>query len=171
MDIEKQDLVAGVDWDWKESVADYPASTHTLKYYLKKSTGDTITLTSTADGDSHEFEIDKATTAGYAAGWYRYQAIVVNDSDANDVHEVEEPGYVRVYPDLTTVSDAREHAHKMVDYLRAVQLEMAQQQYESLSIEGRSIVQKKMEDIRKELQYWERKAKVKKRVRQLIQFD
>jgi len=171
MDIEKQDLVAGVDWDWTEGVANYPATTHTLKYYLKLSTGSTITLTSTASGTSHEFEIDKATTAGYTAGWYRYQAIVVNDSDANDVHEVGEPGYVRVFPDLSTVSDAREHAHKMVDYLRTIQLAMAQQQYESLSVEGRSIVQKKMEDVRRELEYYERKAGVRKRTRQLIQFD
>ena len=32
-------------------------------------------------------------------------------------------------------------------------------------------VQKKMEDVRRELEYYERKAGVRKRTRQLIQFD
>jgi len=172
MEIEKQDLVAGVDWDWTESVSDYPASTHQLKYLLKKGTAATITLTATADGDSHVFEIDQATTAGYAAGLYRYQPIAILLTDANDIHEVGAPGLVEVFSDLSAVSDARVHALKMVDYLRTSLETLAQQNWDSLSVEGRAMAAKKLSEVKRDLALYEREAGVrKKRQRNLIQFN
>jgi len=171
LQIEKQKLVAGVDWDWEESVADYPASTHSLKYLLKRANEITITLTATADGDAHVFEIDRTLTAAYPKGYYIYQAIVTSLTDAADVHEVGEPGLIQVFPDLTTEPDPRTFPVKMIDAYETALYALAQKTMSSVSIEGHTYTYKDEDKLLERLNYWERKAGKFKRKRTLIQFQ
>ena len=171
MQIELQKLVAGVDWDWEESVNDYPASTHQLKYLLKRANENTITLTASASGNSHVFEIDRAVTAAYPKGWYTYQAIIVSRTDATDIHEVGAPGLVQVYPDLTTEPDPRSFELQMVDKIKTALLALAEKTMSSVSIEGHTYTYKDEDKLISMLNYWERKSGSKKRQRVLYQFD
>lgn len=73
-------LYTGDTWAWTRTLADYPASTHTLKYTLINS-GGRINITATADGDVHEVSVAASTTAAYAAGTYTWQAFVEAGSE------------------------------------------------------------------------------------------
>lgn len=170
MQIDKETLVAGLDWNWSESVSSYPASTHTLKYILKKGTNDPITLTSAADGEAHEFTIDDALTSTYESGYYIYTAYVMEIAD-NDALTVIGTGVIEIKKDLATVSDARTHALTMVDNLRATIISLSTKTMSDVTIEGRSYTYNDIEKLEKLLKYYERQAGLVKRKRTLIQFS
>jgi len=118
---EPTQAVAGETWTWQRSLADYLASAGwTLTYYLVPNAGGTrITLTTTAaaDGSSHLVEKAAATTAGYAAGHYYWQAFV---SKAGEKYLVDR-GRLEVLADLSAVAtDQRTHARKVFDALKSV---------------------------------------------------
>lgn len=170
MQIEKEQLIAGLDWSWSESVASYPASTHTLKYVLKKGTDNPIPLTSTADGDAHYFEIDDANTAAYESGYYVFTAYVFEIADTDNLIAIA-TGVVEIKKDLATVSDARTHALKMVENLRATIISLSTKTMSDVTIEGRSYTYNDIEKLEKLLKYYERQAGLSKRKRTLIQFS
>jgi hypothetical protein len=170
LEIEKQILVSGLDWNWSEPVSSYPASTYTLKYILKRTTANPITLTSAADGDNHEFTIDDSDTATYTAGYYSYTAYVVEIADTDHIIPIA-TGVVEIKKDLSTVSDARTHAMTMVDNLRTTILALSTKTMSDVSIEGRNYTYNDIEKLEKLLTYYERKAGVTKRKRTLIQFS
>lgn len=170
MTIEKQILVSGLDWNWSESVASYPASTYTLIYVLKNKTANPVTLTSAADGESHEFTIDDAETAAYTAGYYAYTAYVMEIAD-NDHKIPIATGVVEIKKDLSTVSDARTHAMTMVDNLRTTILALSTKTMSDVSIEGRNYTYNDIEKLEKMLQLYERKSGLLKKKRHLIQFS
>lgn len=170
MEIEKQILVSGLDWNWSESVASYPASTYTLKYLLKNKTANPITLTSAADGDNHEFTIDDGDTATYTAGYYSYTALVMEIADTDHIILIA-TGVIEIKKDLSTVSDARTHAMTMVDNLRTTILALSTKTMSDVSIEGRNYTYNDIEKLEKLLTYYERKAGVTKRKRTLIQWS
>lgn len=170
MQIDKQTLVAGLDWNWSEAVSSYPASTHTLKYLLKKGTNNPITLTSAADGDSHEFTIDDDLTAAYESGYYSYTAFVMEIAD-NDVITVIGTGVVEIKKDLATVSDARTHALTMVENLRTTIEALSTKTMDSVSIEGRNYTYTDIEKLEAMLFRYERRAGIRKKKRTLIQFS
>lgn len=166
--IEKQLLIGGLDWSWSEGVPSYPATTHTLKYIIKKGTGTTYTLTSAADGDLHKFTIDDDDTANYPAGWYTYTALVQGIADA-DVLIAVAKGVVQIHKDLSTVSDARVFALNMVDNLRTAITELSTKTMSDVSIEGHSYTYNDLEKLQKMLSYYERASGVKKKKRHLFQ--
>lgn len=170
MDIEKQILVSGLDWNWSESVASYPASTYTLIYVLKNKTANPVTLTSAADGESHEFIIDDADTATYTAGYYAYTAYVMEIAD-NDHKIPIATGVVEIKKDLSTVSDARTHAMTMVDNLRTTIEALSTKTMDSISVEGHSYNYADIEKLEAMLYRYERRAGIRKRQRTLIQFS
>lgn len=167
MDIEKQLLVSGADWSWSEGVADYPASLYTLKYILKKSTSNPITLTSAANGELHKFTIDDDDTATYAAGYYSYNAIVVELADTDHIVPIA-TGVIEIKKDLTTVSDARSFNLQMVDNLRTAILELSTKTMSDVSIEGRNYTYNDIDKLEALLKKYEIRAGLKKRKRTLL---
>ena len=173
MQIENQKLVAGTLWNWEESVADYPASTHQLKYLLKKPNLTTIELAATANGDAHVITQTVIQTALYSnnSGWYVCQPIIVNRSDAADITDLGESFLVEIFPDLNTKPDPRSFAMKMIDAIETSIYALAQKTMSSVSIEGHTYTYKDEDKLIERLNYWERKAGKYKRKRTLIQFD
>jgi len=73
---EPASVTAGDTLAWQISLADYPASAGwTLKYRLINAAGK-IDITGTASGDDHRVSVPAATSAGWTAGDYTWQAYV-----------------------------------------------------------------------------------------------
>jgi hypothetical protein len=119
---EPTELRAGDTWAWTRSLAAWPASVWTLTYHLRSATAH-LDVVATADGDDFAVSVAKATTAGYAQGWYDWVAEV---TDGTSRHEVGR-GRLRVLPDYSAAAalDGRSFARQMVDYIEAALLDRA----------------------------------------------
>lgn len=130
---------AGDTWKWTKSLTDYPASTWTLKYYFKSATSG-FSVTASASGDDHSVTVAASTTAGYAAGLYRWIASAESGSEKFTVDE----GTLEVQKDYRAVSastgvDDRSHARIVVDAIKAVIEGRASKDQEEYTIAGRSL--------------------------------
>lgn len=120
---EPPEARAGLTWQWRrEDLSDdYPASSWTLKYYLKQlgTGGAHIEITATADGDLFAVLVAASTTQGYTAGKYSWAAVVTGGS--SEVYEVDR-GVLNVLAryDQANALDDRSHARKMVDAIEAL---------------------------------------------------
>lgn len=118
-DREPAQLRCGDTWRWTRSLADYPATTWTLKYrYKTASTG--FEIVASADGTDHSITHPASTTAGYTAGSYNWTAWVESGSEKYTIAE----GVAQLLPDFRAVSastgvDARTHARKTLDAIEA----------------------------------------------------
>lgn len=112
-------LRAGDTWKWTKTLADYPASVWTLTYRFKNAAGG-FEFAASASGDDYSVTVSAATTAGFAAGTYHWQAQVVTGSEKYTV----DTGVLVVDPNLfagtaTAAFDARSHVRKMLAAIEA----------------------------------------------------
>ena len=118
-DREPAQLRCGDTWRWTRSLADYPATTWTLKYrYKTASTG--FEIVASADGTDHSVTHAASTTGGYTAGSYNWTAWVESGAEKYTIAE----GVAQLLPDFRTADaatgvDARSHARKTLDALEA----------------------------------------------------
>lgn len=150
---------AGDTWKWTKSLADYPASTWTLKYYFKSSTSG-FSVTATASGDDHSVTVAAATTAAYTAGNYRWIASAESGSEKFTVDE----GTLEVQKDYRGVSastgvDDRSHARIVLDAIKAVIEGRASKDQEEYTIAGRSLKRTPITTLLKMRQHYETEAK------------
>lgn len=79
---EPTQIIAGDTCAWVRSVPAYPADqgwTLTYKLLPLGAPGAALTISSSPQGSDHLISISAATTAGWAAGTYRYQLAVAKD--------------------------------------------------------------------------------------------
>jgi len=96
------ELPAGSRWAWTRSdiTTAYPTATYTLKFrlsYLADPFSD-YEIVAAKVSDAHVVTESHADTGGYLAGEYSWQAVVVRDSDSEEV--VVDSGLVTVLADL-----------------------------------------------------------------------
>ena len=119
---EPASLVAGDTVTWKKSLSDYPASDGwVLKYRLINSAG-RIDITAATSGDDHLVTVAAATTAGWTAGTYTWQAYVDGVSSQRFTVGA---GTLDVKPDLAAEAagyDTRTTAKKTLDLIDAALL-------------------------------------------------
>ena len=120
---EPPELRAGTTWQWRREdlVADYPASSWTLKYWFKQlsAAGAHIELTASADGDNFAIVVAAATTATYTAGKYAWAAEVSGGS--SEVYEIDRGELIVLARfDQAAALDFRTHAKKMLDAIEAL---------------------------------------------------
>ncbi len=129
-------LVAGDTWEWTRELADYPAGTWTLTYFLSRD-GKKFSFAATADGTSHSVSVAAATTADYQAGRYFWQGRVVSGSEAFTVEE----GWVEVQPNpaSTANADPRSWARRTLDAVECFLEGNASTAQASMTIQGRSL--------------------------------
>lgn len=119
-DNEPERLRAGDTWRWQRELADYPATTWTLRYRFKNSSGG-FEISASASGVLHDVTVSAATTAAYAAGAYSWAAWV---ESAGEVYTVDQ-GRLTVDPNLraglaSVGLDVRSHARRTLEALEAV---------------------------------------------------
>jgi len=123
---------SGETFEFTDSHADYPAGDgYTLKYTIANADRK-YTVTSTADGDDHDFEV---TATDWVAGAYRWFAYAEKDSKRYDIAE----GALEVRGDPTAVGDHRTHVRKVLDAIESVLEGKASSDASSLSIGGKTI--------------------------------
>lgn len=134
--IEPSIITAGDTISWRRSLADYPAPTWVLTYALVNAAGK-ISITAAADGTDHLVSVAAATTAGYTAGTYRWQAYVTNGSQRVTVGS----GEVTIKPNFAaaTTLDSRSHVKKVLDAIEAVIEGRASIDQEEYTIANRSL--------------------------------
>ncbi len=120
---EPPELRAGTTWQWRREdlTADYPASSWTLKYWMKQlaAAGSHIEITAAADGDNYAVNVSAATTQAYTAGKYAWAAEVFGGS--SEVYEVDRGILIVVARfDKASSLDFRTHARKMLDAIEAL---------------------------------------------------
>lgn len=120
---EPPELRAGVTWQWRREdlIADYPASSWTLKYWMKQraAAGGHIEITASADSDNFSIVVAASTTQSYTAGKYDWAAEVSGGS--SEVYEVDR-GVLIVLArfDQASALDFRTHAEKMLEAIEAL---------------------------------------------------
>jgi membrane-bound inhibitor of C-type lysozyme len=147
-------LYTGDTWAWTRTLADYPASTHTLKYTLIN-TGGRINITATADGDVHEVSVAAATTAAYTAGTYTWQAYVEAGSERFTVDR----GEVIVrsgYSSGSGGADARTPAQVALDAAMTAfaTYTASRGMINEYAIGGRTMRFRSIEEITRQVNFW-----------------
>lgn len=137
-----------VKWTRDDLTATYPASGGwSLDYYLRNATASIDIGTSANAEDPDAFDVDEtaATTAGWAAGEYRWIARV---SKGAEVYTVE-TGTLLVKANLAAAGgvDDREHAEKVLTAIEAVIEGRASKDQASYTIGNRSLSRTSLPDL------------------------
>lgn len=147
---EPQILVAGDTWLWERTLDDYPATSGgwTLNYSLR-GPGTIADIVATADDDSFLVQVPAATTAGYVAGIYAWQAYVTDGS--GNRYTVDE-GTLEVKANLQTAGatyDGRSTVKKILDAIEATLLGTASKEDAEIQIHGRTLRRRSLEELEK----------------------
>lgn len=139
--------VVGDRLGWKRpDITDaYPTTAYTLKYeFHLQSEGATTpeTVTASKDSSEHVVTIDSATTGGYTAGEYEWRAIIVRDSDSEEI--VVDRGYLTFRDDS---GDLRSHNYVVLQKIRSVIEGTASKEDQSYSVAGRSLSRRSMSEL------------------------
>jgi hypothetical protein len=136
-------VYAGETIQWSKSLADFPATEYTLKYYL---TGPaSLTLTAAAyNTTDHLVTVSAATSAAYIYGIYAWIAYAEKGAGAT----LEK---YRIGTGFLTIKTAagKSHAKKMLDAIEAFLEGQTVSDVESYTIGGRSINKMKREELMK----------------------
>ena len=147
---EPKTLLIGDLWTWKRTDlgTDYPNDSYTLSYELRlEGTGATsISITASASGDDYLVSVASATTAGYTAGTYRWDAYITRDSDSERYRV--DFGSFEIKPDRSASSaDPRSHSKIMLDKIESLLEGRADADVEEYSIGGRSLTKLPLKDL------------------------
>ena len=151
---------AGTTVKWKRTdLADFPAPTWTLNYFLQKD-GTKIDFASSQDGSTanHSVSLAHATTSSYTVGIYHW---IVEARSSSEVYVVDS-GIMEIltdFPEQTSGYDDRSVAKKMVDAYEALfanQITNLPLEQLSYSVGGRSISKLSAGQIREEYYRWKR---------------
>lgn len=145
-DQEPDALIAGARWAWTRSdiTETYPTASYTLKYLLtlQSSGGTQVTITAGKVSSAHVVEVGQSTTDGYGAGTYKWQAIIVRDSDSEEV--VEDEGFLTV---AAQTGDIRSHVLTVLQAIEATIEQTASKEQASYSIAGRSLSRRSPQEL------------------------
>lgn len=117
---EPLSLVAGDSVAWTKTLSDYPATDSWVLSYVLLAAGKTpIVLSSTASQADHAVSKTAAETAAWAAGTYRWTAMVTKAGERKTIGS----GTVEILPNPATQDsshDPRTHAEKCLAAIEAV---------------------------------------------------
>jgi hypothetical protein len=143
-------LVAGNRWAWTASAltADYPTASYTLKYRLSLQSegGGVVTIAAGKVSSAHVVEVGSTTSKTYQPGDYFWQAIIIRDSDDEEV--TVDSGMTHVAPNFgDEPGDTRSHTYKVLMAIRACIEGSATREDESYTIAGRSLARRSLKDL------------------------
>ena len=145
---EPEIFVAGTTLKFEIEGGDYPTSeSWSLTYHLHPTSGTKISFSSSDVGGKHQVNVDEATTAGWAAGDYRWRCLA---SDGTDVFEIRS-GVMTIVADPSTASqvDLRVHEEIVLDALETlIQGKALRGDQASMAIAGRQITRMTPSEIR-----------------------
>lgn len=148
---EPESIVAGSYTAWRREL-DYDGDVFTIKYRLTPvAGGSVITVTgSTADGAIWVFEAASSVTTSWRHGAYRWDMLVVRDSDGEST--IIHTGVVQVF---ATTADRRTHAEIMVAKIESLLSGRADSDVENYSIKNRSLTKMSVSELMKWRDYYQ----------------
>ena len=152
------ELIAGDTWEWRETLADYPASAWAATWYFQNS-GGAFSVAGTADGDVHVAAAAASVTATRKPGSY-YWRLTVQQSDGGDPevitrHTVGE-GWTTIVPNPAKGGgfDHRTTARVVLDAIDAYLSDPTNLAAASYSLGGRSLSRWSRADLLVERDKW-----------------
>lgn len=147
---EPAKLIVGDRWMWKRADLglDYAPASYSLKYSLRlEGTGATeVEINASGSGTDFVVEVASATTAGYTAGRYKWQAYITRTSDSQRV--VVDSGVFEVIANRdASTADPRTHARKTLDAIEAVIESRATLDQQMYMINGRQLQRTPIKDL------------------------
>lgn len=149
---EPEILVVGDFWVWRRDdlASNYPTDSYSLSYEFHGNSGGggshQFTITATEADDTYFIEVPSATTAGYTAHDYTWDAYITRTSDSERIRV--DYGHATVALNLAdTNADTRSHAKKVVDAIEAVIEGRATIDQSSMSIAGRSLSRLSIDEL------------------------
>src|SRR3990170_2741667 len=133
-------ITAGDTIAWTDSLADYPATTWTLKYSLWKYGQAVIGITASTSGSDHAVSVAPAVSTAYAA----------KGSGGTLERYTVATGRVTIKPNVAAASssaDFRSHAEKMLTGIEATLQGRATRAEMSLTINGKAIQYLKPDEL------------------------
>lgn len=136
------ELTAGSRWAWTrpDITSAYPTASYTLKFRLSLLADpfSDYSITASKVSSAHVVEVATSVTNGYAAGDYAWSAIIVRDSDSEEV--AVDHGFVTIKPDMgASPGDTRSWAYRVLVAIRATIEGTASKEQAAYSIGGRSL--------------------------------
>lgn len=130
-------VYAGTTIQWTKALADFPAGTWTLTYYLIDGAGNRWPVQASASGTTHAVTVTAASSAKWVAGRYSWTAYAVSGSTTYRVGA----GVMEVKADLQTAvsSTLATHARRALAAIEAVLENRASLDQEEFTIAGRSL--------------------------------
>lgn len=157
-DTEPRELVIGSRWAWKrpDITSVYATSAYTLKYVFADQDGSQdITITASKVDSAHVVELASTVTATYKPSDFKWKAIIVRDSDSEEI--VLDEGFATVVKQKGNVSS---HVYKVLMAIRAMLEEKATKDQMSYTINGRTLQRYTFDQLMKlEAQYARRYKK------------
>ena len=154
-------LVVGDRWTWKRTdLTDYDVDDYALSYALRLfGTGATeIEIAAVEDGSEYIVEVTAATTAGYTAGWYAWQAYITRSSDGERI--TIDRGRVEVIANRdASTSDPRNHNRRMLDILETAIEALASKTVVSYSIADRQLAYADLPELREQRDIYARRVR------------
>lgn len=148
---EPDSIVVGSFVAWRREI-DFDDTLYAVRYELvPRTTGTTLTVTGSQNGNYWEFNIPSATSEGWTdpEGEYRMNMIVQRISDSEDA-EVETT-HVTIFG---STQDRRTHAEIMLEKINSILAGRADHDVESYSIKSRSITRMSVGELTKWRDYY-----------------
>ena len=153
---EPEILTIGDRWVWKRTDigSDYAPSSYALSYRarLLGSGSTNFSFVASESGTDYIIEVASSTTTNYTAGTYAWSMYITRSSDSERF--ALDTGKFEVKSNLvTSESDPRSHAAKMVDHLESTLESLAQKLTTAYSISDRSSTLRSMEEVSGQLNF------------------
>lgn len=123
MQINSENLFAGSDWSWTETLTDYPSDTYDLTILLKQPNADVITLSGAANSQAgFDFAKPSDETALLLEGEYYAQALFIKKiGNTKTVLDLEK---IKINALLSANQDPRTYWQQIFDTVRAAYLRL-----------------------------------------------
>lgn len=136
------ELTAGNRWAWTRSdiTAAYATSLYTLKFRfsLLEDPYTDYEIEAGKVSSAHVVEEASADTGSYTAGAYSWSAVIVRDSDSEEV--TVDTGFLTIKPDLgASPGDTRSYVYQVLAAVRATILSSATQSQKRIVVNGREL--------------------------------
>ena len=160
---EPKSFYAGDSVKWKKSLSNFPATTWTLTYTLINA-DQSITVTSTADGDDHLMQITPDASAGFQFGKY---AFIGRVTDGTDVYAVTS-GNIQVKRNLALgPTELKSQNERILDAINANIEKKATKDQQSMTVEGRSLTRYTFTELLTAQKYYKRIVDNERRAEEL----
>lgn len=143
-----------------ESVPDYPATTHFLKFTFKKGTDAAVDFDTTADGSDHLLEITAVQSLTISTGYNICIIQAISLTEATEIIPVANL-VIEFIADPATENDSRSFYLKALEKLETAILLLADKTMSSISIDGRSYSYNQIAELERMRDYYQNKAGIK----------